>query len=115
MIQFNCAGLLRDLCVLWVKSFSFLFREVCMRRRVIAGNWKMYKTLAETRAFFSAFAPLVANSKHCDIVIAPPFTAISTAAEAAKHTNIAVSGQNISRSEERRVGKECRSRWSPYH
>lgn len=71
-----------------------------MRRRVIAGNWKMYKTLAETRAFFSAFAPLVANSKHCDIVIAPPFPAISTAAEAAKNTNIAVSGQNVSWSKE---------------
>jgi triosephosphate isomerase (TIM) len=71
-----------------------------MRRRVIAGNWKMYKTIAETRAFFSAFAPLVANSKHCDIVIAPPFTAISTAAEAAKNTNIAVSGQNVSWSKE---------------
>jgi triosephosphate isomerase len=71
-----------------------------MRRRVIAGNWKMYKTIAETRAFFSAFAPLVADSKHCDIVIAPPFTAISTAAEAAKNTNIAVSGQNVSWSKE---------------
>lgn len=71
-----------------------------MRRRVIAGNWKMYKTVAETRAFFSAFAPLVANSKHCDIVIAPPFTAISTAAEAAKNTNISISGQNVSWSKE---------------
>jgi triosephosphate isomerase (TIM) len=71
-----------------------------MRRHVIAGNWKMFKTIAETRAFFSAFAPLVANSKHCDIVIAPPFTAISTAAEAAKNTNIAISGQNVSWSKE---------------
>lgn len=71
-----------------------------MRRRVIAGNWKMYKTVAETRAFFSAFAPLVANSKHCDIVIAPPFTAISPAVEAAKNTNIAISGQNVSWSKE---------------
>src|SRR5689334_24718448 len=71
-----------------------------MRRRVIAGNWKMYKTVAETRAFFSAFAPLVANSKHCDIVIAPPFTAIAAAAEAAKNTNIAISGQNVSWSKE---------------
>jgi triosephosphate isomerase len=66
-----------------------------MRRRVIAGNWKMYKTLADTRAFFSAFVPLVAAAKHCDIVIAPPFTAISTAVEAAKNTNIAVAGQNV--------------------
>src|SRR6266850_2275357 len=71
-----------------------------MRRRVIAGNWKMYKTLAETRAFFSAFTPLVANSRHCDIIVAPPFTAISTAAEAAKGTNIAISGQNVSWSKE---------------
>jgi triosephosphate isomerase len=66
-----------------------------MRRRVIAGNWKMFKTLAETRAFFSAFTPLVANSKHCDIVVAPPFTALSTAVEAAKNSNIAIAGQNV--------------------
>ena len=48
-----------------------------MRRRVIAGNWKMYKTIADTRAFFAAFSPLVAEASYCDIVIAPPFTAIS--------------------------------------
>jgi triosephosphate isomerase len=66
-----------------------------MRRRVIAGNWKMYKTLAETRTFFSAFAPLVAASKHCDIVVAPPFTAIPTAVEASKNTSIAIAGQNV--------------------
>ena len=66
-----------------------------MRRRVIAGNWKMYKTLAETRAFFSAFTPLVAGSTHCDIVVAPPFTAIYTAVEASKNTNVAIAGQNV--------------------
>ncbi len=71
-----------------------------MRRRVIAGNWKMFKTLADTRAFFSAFTPLVTHSTHCDIVIAPPFTAISTAVEATKSTNIAISGQNVSWSKE---------------
>jgi triosephosphate isomerase len=71
-----------------------------MRRRVIAGNWKMFKTLAETRAFFSAFNPLVAGSTHCDIVVAPPFTAISTAVEATKGTKIAIGGQNLSWSKE---------------
>jgi triosephosphate isomerase len=65
-----------------------------MRRRVIAGNWKMYKTRAETRAFFSDFIPLVAKSTHCDIVVAPPFTAISTAVEATKDTNIAIGAQD---------------------
>jgi triosephosphate isomerase (TIM) len=70
------------------------------RRRVMAGNWKMYKTLAETRAFFSAFNPAVANSTQVDIVIAPPFTAISTAVEATTSTNIAIGGQNLSWSKE---------------
>src|SRR5437899_1151873 len=67
-----------------------------MRRRVIAGNWKMYKTLAETRAFFSAFLPLVSNAKHCDIAVAPPFSALSTAVEAAKGSSVAIAGQNVS-------------------
>jgi triosephosphate isomerase len=41
-----------------------------MRRPVIAGNWKMYKTQAEMRAFFEVFKPLVANATHCDIIVA---------------------------------------------
>jgi len=66
-----------------------------MRRRVIAGNWKMFKTQVETRAFFSAFVPLVSGAKHCDIVIAPPFTAIPAASEAAQGTSIAISAQDV--------------------
>ena len=66
-----------------------------IRLRVIAGNWKMYKTQADTRAFFSAFAPLVANSSHCDIVVAPPFTALAAAAQFARGTKIAVSSQDL--------------------
>ena len=71
-----------------------------MRRRVIAGNWKMYKTLTDTRAFFSSFLPLVAGAKHCDMVVAPPFTAISTAVEAVKGSSIAIAGQSVSWSHE---------------
>jgi len=66
-----------------------------MRRRVIAGNWKMYKTQGEARAFIAALAPLVASAKHCDIVVAPPFTALAAAVEAARGTSIAVSGQDL--------------------
>ncbi|HEY8714804.1 MAG TPA: triose-phosphate isomerase [Candidatus Acidoferrum sp.] len=66
-----------------------------MRRRVIAGNWKMYKTIAETRAFFAAFVPLAAEATYCDIVIAPPFTSIPAAADAAKDTKIGIGGQNV--------------------
>jgi triosephosphate isomerase (TIM) len=70
------------------------------RRPVIAGNWKMFKTIAETRAFFSAFLPLVEKSADSDIVIAPPFTAVSTAVESAKGSNVAIAGQNVSWSKE---------------
>jgi triosephosphate isomerase len=54
----------------------------------------MYKTQAETRAFFSAFLPLISDATHCDIVIAPPFISIAAAVEAARGTNVAISGQN---------------------
>ncbi len=66
-----------------------------MRRPVIAGNWKMYKTRAETRAFFDAFRPLVAHASHCDIVVAPPFTALATAAESVRGTAIEIAAQNM--------------------
>ncbi len=66
-----------------------------MRRPVIAGNWKMYKTQAETCAFFDAFLPLVAESKHCDIVVAPPFTSLDVAAQAVHETSIAIAAQNV--------------------
>ena len=65
------------------------------RRRVIAGNWKMYKTQADTRAFFAVFNPLVAGIADCDIVIAPPFTSIPAAVEATKATKIGISAQNV--------------------
>jgi triosephosphate isomerase len=66
-----------------------------MRRRVIAGNWKMYKTIADTSAFFGAFAPFAAEASYCDIVVAPPFTAISAAVESAKNSKIGIAGQNV--------------------
>ncbi len=65
------------------------------RRRVIAGNWKMYKTQADTRAFFDAVKPLIAGVKDCDIVVAPPFTNIPAAVEAAKDTQIGISAQDV--------------------
>ena len=65
-----------------------------MRRPVIAGNWKMYKTQAATRAFFEAFRPLVAHSHGCEIIVAPPFTALSAAVEAARGSAILIAAQN---------------------
>src|SRR5579872_3230231 len=66
-----------------------------MRKPVIAGNWKMYKTRQEARDFFVAFKPLVAGATHCEIVIAPPFTAIAACVEAARGSAIGVSAQDV--------------------
>jgi triosephosphate isomerase (TIM) len=66
-----------------------------MRRPIIVGNWKMYKTIGETRKFIEEFKELVRSSNHCDIVIAPPFTALSEAVKATEGTSIAISAQDV--------------------
>ncbi|HUI79146.1 MAG TPA: triose-phosphate isomerase [Bryobacteraceae bacterium] len=66
-----------------------------MRKPVMAGNWKMYKTPAETTAFLEKFRPMVAQSQHCEIVICPPFTNLAAAVAAAQGTRIAIGAQNI--------------------
>src|ERR1700723_283850 len=54
----------------------------------------MYKTQEETRAFFAAFKPLVSATPDCDIIVAPPFTSLATAAAAAHGRPIAIATQN---------------------
>jgi triosephosphate isomerase (TIM) len=66
-----------------------------MRRPVIAGNWKMYKTIAEAAAFVRDLRPLVDKVEHCEVIVAPPFTALRAAADAARGSNIGVAGQDV--------------------
>ena len=66
-----------------------------MRKPVLAGNWKMFKTPAETRAFFEAFIPLVATARECDIVICPPFVDIAAAVAASETSRVSIGGQNL--------------------
>ncbi|MDQ3819618.1 MAG: triose-phosphate isomerase, partial [Acidobacteriota bacterium] len=67
-----------------------------MRKPVIAGNWKMYKTVSESVETALALKPLVANANHCEVVIAPVFTALKTVADRLEGSNIQVAGQNCS-------------------
>ena len=48
-----------------------------MRKPVIAGNWKLFKTIAESVDLVNELKPLVANSHGVEIVVAPVFTALS--------------------------------------
>jgi triosephosphate isomerase (TIM) len=61
----------------------------------MAGNWKMYKTAAETTCFFEKFRPLVERSEHCEIVICPPFPNLPAAVAAAQGARIAIGAQNM--------------------
>jgi triosephosphate isomerase len=65
-----------------------------MRKPVIAGNWKMYKTVSESVETALALKPLVANANHCEVVIAPVFTALKTVADRLEGSNIKVAGQD---------------------
>ncbi len=66
-----------------------------MRRPFIAANWKMYKTNAETKNFIADFLLLVEFVKDVDIIIAPPFTSLSTAAELLKGSNVRLAAQDV--------------------
>jgi triosephosphate isomerase len=67
---------------------------IIMRRPVIAGNWKMYKLLGEAVETALALKPLVTNANHCDVVIAPVFTALKTVADRVEGSNIKIAGQD---------------------
>jgi len=66
-----------------------------MRRPVIAGNWKMHKLVAEAVHMVGELKPLVAHVTHCEIVVAPPFTALWAVASRLEGSNIKVAAQDV--------------------
>src|SRR5580693_1571286 len=66
-----------------------------MRKPVMAGNWKMYKSAGETSAFLHKFAPMVAGAAHAEVVICPPFVNLPAAVEAAESTAIEIGAQDV--------------------
>jgi triosephosphate isomerase len=66
-----------------------------MRQPLICGNWKMFKTVQESVFHVKELRALVKDVVGVEIVVAPPFTALHAAAEAARNSNIAVSAQNM--------------------
>jgi triosephosphate isomerase len=66
-----------------------------MRIPVLAANWKMHKTRGEAQAFIRELAPLVSKLSNVEVVIAPPFTSVTAAADAAKASKISIAGQDL--------------------
>ncbi|HTU40408.1 MAG TPA: triose-phosphate isomerase [Candidatus Aquilonibacter sp.] len=66
-----------------------------MRKKLIAANWKMYKTPEQTREFFRDFLPLVSGHDRDEIVVCPPDIDLATGLDSSKDSNIAIGAQNV--------------------
>jgi triosephosphate isomerase len=66
-----------------------------MRETLIAGTWKMFKTVQETVFYIKELRGLVHHVHDVRVVIAPPFTSVHAAAEAARNTNIEIAAQDV--------------------
>jgi len=65
------------------------------RKKVMAANWKMFKTPDQTRDFFRDFLPLVANQDRDQIVVCPPYVDLHAALEAAQGSSVSIGAQNV--------------------
>jgi triosephosphate isomerase (TIM) len=65
------------------------------RRPLIAGNWKMYKTVAEAEAFIGALLPRVSTADGVDIAICPPFLALQAMVDSTRGSRVEVYAQNV--------------------
>lgn len=66
-----------------------------MRKKVIAANWKMYKTPEQTREFFREFLSLVNDHGRDEIVVCPTYLSLDVAVSATKGSNIAIGAQDV--------------------
>jgi triosephosphate isomerase len=65
------------------------------RLPLIAGNWKMHKTVAQAEALIQALLPRVAALEGVEIAICPPFTALAAMVDSARGSRVAVYAQNV--------------------
>ena len=66
------------------------------RKLIIAGNWKMNKTVAEALTLINDLKRDLGSVKEVDIVVAPPYTALSEVSKAVLDSNIRLGAQNMS-------------------
>lgn len=71
-----------------------------MRRRIIAGNWKMYKTVDEAVALVEELKGTTSGVGEVEVVVCPPFTALGAVREALRGGNIELGAQNMHWEEE---------------
>jgi triosephosphate isomerase (TIM) len=65
------------------------------RTPLIAGNWKMYKTVSEAEAFIAAFLPRISSVQGVDIAICPPYLDLQALVDSARGSRVQVYAQNM--------------------
>jgi triosephosphate isomerase len=66
-----------------------------MRRPIFAANWKMHKTVGEALDFVERLLPLVRGASDCDVLLAPPFTALDAVARRLSGSAVLLAAQNV--------------------
>ena len=66
-----------------------------MRKPIIAGNWKMYKTIPEAKTLVSGMLSKLSGSNDVEVVFCPPFTALSTVKELIKSSSCGLGAQDL--------------------
>ena len=66
-----------------------------MRKKIVAGNWKMNKTVAEAETLVAGLKAELANFREVEVVVCPPFTALASVSAALQGTNIDLGAQNM--------------------
>jgi triosephosphate isomerase len=66
-----------------------------MRKPIIAGNWKMYKTIPEAKTLVSGLMSKLGGMTKVEVVFCPPFTALSAVKELVKGTSFGLGAQNL--------------------
>jgi triosephosphate isomerase len=70
------------------------------RTPLIAGNWKMYKTIAQAEEFIQALLPRVSSVDGVDVAICPTFTALQAMVDSTRGSRVAVYAQNMHQADE---------------
>lgn len=66
-----------------------------MRKPIIAGNWKMYKTLPEACRLVEELKPLISNLPEVEVVVCPPFTSLAAVNDLLQGTEVRLGAQNL--------------------
>ena len=66
-----------------------------VRKKLIAANWKMFKTVGEAENFVNEFLPLISGAEEVNIVICPPFTCLPALSQGLKGSQVQLGAQDV--------------------